>query len=151
VPSPSGLYYEDFGIGDVIDTVARTVTETDVVMFAGLTGDSSPIHTDAESARKGPFGERVAHGPLGLAMAIGLINRLGQMDGTALAMLGIQDWRFKGPLRFGDTIHARVTIDDMRETSKPGRGIVTRRVEVVNQHDEAIQEGRLLALLRMRP
>lgn len=134
------LFYEDFEPGLVHETPARTVTEADVVGFAGLSGDFNPMHTDAEFAGASPFGERIAHGLLGLAITSGLLARLSLFDGTGLAFLGLS-WEFKGPIRFGDTLRVRQIVIERRETSDPSRGIVDFSVEVINQHDAVIQTG----------
>ena len=146
-----GLYYEDFNVGDQFVTPRRTVTEADVVNFAGLSGDYNPLHTDAVFARETPFGRPIAHGLLVLSMVTGLTARLGLTDGTAIAFLGIDEWRFRKPVFFGDTIYARVTITAKRTTSKPDRGIICRKVEVFNQDDELVQEGQLNLMVRRKP
>ena len=147
----SGRYYEEFVVGEAVDTPARTVTEADLVNYAGISGDFNPLHTDAEFARTTPFGQRIAHGPLGFSILMGLLSRLGHLDGTAIAMLGIKEWQFKAPILIGDTIHGRVHIDEKRESTDPSRGILVRRVQVVNQRDEVVQEGVLPVMVRRRP
>jgi acyl dehydratase len=143
------LYYDDFEVGQVFVTPARTITETDVVLFAGLSGDYNVLHTDAEAAGQTIFGQRIAHGLLGLAVTSGLKQRLGVFEGTIIAFLGLT-WEFCGPILFGDTIHARITIDDMRKTSKPDRGIVTQKIELINQHEEIVQSGTHKVMIRRR-
>jgi acyl dehydratase len=144
-------YFEDWAIGDHVTTPARTITETDIVQFAQLTGDWNPIHTDAEFAQASPYGERLAHGLLALTFAIGLLDRTGVFSGSAIANLGIEEWRFTGPVKIGDTLHVVMTIADVRLTSDGKRGIVGRRFEVRNQRDEIVQEGRSPIMLRRRP
>lgn len=144
-----GLYWDEFDVGQVFDTPARTVTEADVAAFAGLSGDYNPLHTDVEYCKETPFGERIAHGLLGLAFVSGLKARLGIMDGTTLAFLGI-NWSFKAPIRFGDTVHARITISDKRATSKPDRGVVVQSIELVNQRGEVVQCGEHTLLMRRK-
>ena len=145
------MYLEDFRAGQVFETPARTVTEADVVAFAGLSGDYNPLHTDAEFCAKTPFGQRIAHGMLGMSIMTGLAARTGMLDGSALAFLGIEDWRFQKPIFFGDTIHARTTIADVRPASNPGQGVVKRRIEIVNQRGEVAQAGTFVTLVRTRP
>jgi acyl dehydratase len=147
----SGRYYEDFVVGEIADTPGRTVTEADLVNYAGISGDFNPLHTDAEFASRTLFGQRIAHGPLGFSILMGLLGRLGHLDGTAIAMLGIKDWQFKAPIFIGDTIRGRVHIDDKRESKDVSRGVVVRRVQVVNQRDEVVQEGVLPVMVRRRP
>lgn len=145
-----GLYFEEFSTGDQFTTPRRTVTEADVVQFAGLSGDYNPIHTDEVFSAETPFGGRIAHGLLCLSIVTGLAARLGIHDGTTIAMLGIEEWRFLKPVMLGDTIHARLTIADKRETSKPDRGILIRGFEVVNQRGEVVQQGTIPLMVRRR-
>lgn len=145
------MYLEDFKVGQVIETPARTITEADVVAFAGLSGDYNPLHTDAEFCAKTPFKQRIAHGMLGMSIMTGLTARTGMLDGSALAFLGIEDWKFLKPVFFGDTIRVRITVADVRTASKPGTGVLKRKVEIVNQRDEVAQSGHLLTLIRSRP
>ena len=144
-------FFDDCTVGDVIETPARTITETDVVQFAQLTGDWNPIHTDVEFAKASPYGERLAHGLLGLSVAVGLLDRTGTFSGSAIANLGVDEWRFKGPIRIGDTIRCVVTVTDVRPASDGTRGIVGRRFELRNQRDEVVQEGRSAIMLRRSP
>lgn len=143
-------YLEDFRVGEETVTAARTVTEADVVAFAGLSGDYNPIHTDAEFAATTPFGRRIAHGVLGLAVITGLAARTGMLDGTALAFLGIEDWRFTGPIFPGDTVHVRMKVIEARPSSKPGSGVLRRRMELVNQRGEVVQSGTFVTLVKAR-
>jgi acyl dehydratase len=145
-------YLDDLEPGQVFVSAARTVTEADVVAFAGLSGDFNPIHTDAEFAKDGAYGQRVVYGVLGLAIATGLLDRIGVFSGSAIAMLGIEDWRFVAPVFIGDTVHLELTILAVRPSrSKPDRGIVERRFELRNQRDETVQAGRIDLLVRRRP
>jgi acyl dehydratase len=116
----STYYLEDLRPGDVFTTAARTVTESDVVAFAGLSGDFNPIHTNAEFAATTPYKQRVVYGLLGMSILTGLLDRTQMFSGSAIAMLGIRDWRFTAPIFIGDTVHAKMTIDAVRPTSKPG-------------------------------
>ncbi|RIL06513.1 dehydratase [bacterium] len=145
-----GHYFEEFEIGYTIVSPARTITEHDVCAFAGLSGDYNPLHTDAEFARDTPFGERIAHGMLGLSAATGLTSRLGFIDGTAMAFLGI-DWKFRRPILMGDTIHVVVNVTDKHAQRMMGGGIVTFDVRVVNQRDEIVQNGHWKILVRFKP
>lgn len=137
----TGLYFEDIEVGREVTTPARTVTEADIVHFAGLSGDFNPIHTDAELTRNTPFGQRIAHGLLGLSMASGLSSRKpGGEQHRIVAFLGLT-WDFRKPIFIGDTIRVREIVAGKRETSKPGLGVVTYDMKVVNQRDEVCQEG----------
>jgi acyl dehydratase len=144
------MFFEDFSVGQETKTPARTITEADVVAFAGLSGDFNPIHTDAEFAAASPFKQRIAHGALGLAIVTGLGGRTGMLDGTAIAFLGIEEWRFSKPIFLGDTVHVRMTVTDARPSSKPGSGVLKRKMELVNQRGEVVQSGIFVTLVRAR-
>jgi acyl dehydratase len=133
-------YYEDLNPGDSWVSPRRTITEADIVMFAAMTGDHNPIHTDEEFARQTIFGGRILHGPAGFAIATGLESRLGIKEGTAIAFLGMT-WDLKGPIKIGDTIRVEEKVTGKRETKKPDQGIVFFHVELLNQRDEVVQEG----------
>jgi len=143
------LYFEDFEMGREYVTRSRTITEADVVAFAGLSGDFNPLHTDEEFAKRSMFGARIAHGLLGLSIASGLINQTGIGEGTVIAFLGMT-WTFKGALRLGDTITVRQRVADRRETSKKDRGILRMAVSVINQHGEVVQEGEHTLMIKRR-
>ena len=147
---PSGRYFEEFEIGDVNETAARTITETDVMLFAGLSGDYNPLHTDAEFAKGTHFGERVAHGLLGLSIASGLASRLGFIEGTAEAFTGLE-WKFRGPVLIGDTIRVRLEVRKKKEMSRLGGGFVVLDVAVLNQRDETVQKGTWTVLIKSAP
>jgi len=144
-----GLYFEEFELGRTLETRGRTVAEADITAFAGLSGDFNPLHVDETFAAASRFGTRIAHGPLTLAMAIGLMSQLNLIDGTALALVALE-WDFTAPVRIGDTIRARVTAIAKEETSKPDRGILTLRLLVLNQRGETVQDGRAKLLMRRR-
>jgi len=144
-------YFEDFEVGDTFTTPSRTVGLAEVATFAGLSGDYNPIHTDAEFAAKSQFGERIAHGVLGMSVLTGLVTRLGVFEAGTIALLGIEEWRFKGPVFDGDTIHVKVLIEDKKITSDGKRGVLRRRYQLVNQRDEVVQEGVMPLLMKCRP
>lgn len=147
----SGLYFEEFTVGQVVKTLSRTVSEDAIFNFAGLTGDYNQIHTDAEFAKTTQFGQRVAHGLLGLSIATGLIMRTGYLEGTVLAFREIQDWKFVKPIFIGDTIHALLTVSEMKPLPRIGAGALIALVEVKNQSDEVIQKGTLNLLVLSKP
>src|SRR5215471_1793466 len=144
-----GLFLEDFVLDQPFVTNGRTVGEADVTLFAGLAGDFNPLHVDEEFAKKTEFGGRIAHGPLVLSMAIGLMAQLNLIDGTALALLDLK-WEFKGPVKLGDTIRARVTPTEKRPTRKEGRGVLVLRFTVENQRGETVQTGAITLLMKTR-
>lgn len=137
---PNAKFFEDFAVGDGWVTPRRTITETDIMMFAAITGDYNPVHTDEEFARQTPFGTRILHGPAVFAITTGLEFRLGLKEGTAIAFLGIT-WDLKAPVLAGDTIHVVQRVESVRRTSNPTRGIVNFWLEVRNQRGEVCQEG----------
>jgi acyl dehydratase len=143
-------YLEDLTAGDTFTSAARTITEADVVGFAGLSGDFNPIHTDVEFARESPYGQRVVYGLLGLAILTGLLDRTGLFSGSAIAMLGISGWTFTAPVFIGDTVHLRLTITEVRRTSKPDRGVVGRFFELINQDGVVVQQGNIDLMVRSR-
>lgn len=144
------LYFEDVEVGLRFETPRRTVTEADLVAFAGVSGDFNPLHTDAGFAAQTSYGERIAHGALVLSLATGLRQRVGLFDGTLLGLLEIRRWRFAAPVRIGDTIRVRSEVTELRPTSKPDRGVMVQRVEVVNQDDVVVNEGDLVLLVKRR-
>lgn len=144
------LYFEDVEVGFQFETPSRTVTEADLVAFAGVSGDFNPLHTDAVFAAGTIYGERIAHGALVVSLATGLRQRAGLFDGTLMGLLEIRSWRFAVPVRIGDTIRVANEIIELRETSKPDRGIMVQRVEVLNQHDTVVQAGELVMMLQRR-
>ena len=145
-----GRYFEDFEVGEEVSGPGRTVTEADVVAFAGVSGDYNQIHTDAEYARSTPFGARIAHGLLGLYMASGLGTRAGLGEGTVIAFLGL-DWRFRGPILIGDTVSLRVRVSKKRKAPSMGGGIVVFHVSLLNQRGETVQDGSWKTLIKSRP
>jgi acyl dehydratase len=132
-------YFDDIELGEEYESPGRTVTETDIVIFAGLSGDYNVLHTDAEFMKQSIFGERIAHGLLGLAIQSGLLTRAMRPYAT-LAFVGLR-WKFKGPIKIGDTIRVRARVTAKRETSKPDRGLITLERQVLNQRGEVVQEG----------
>ncbi len=142
-----GLTFDQFELGQTFSTASRTVTEADVVAFAGLSGDFNPLHTDETFARTTPFGGRIAHGMLGAAIATGLANQLGVFEGTTLALL-TQTIRYTGVIRFGDTIHLELKVAEKKETSRPDRGVVTFDTAVVNQDEKTVIEGQWVLMMR---
>ena len=143
-------FFDEIEVGEEYESPGRTVTETDIVLFAGLSGDYNVLHTDAEFTKRSIFGERIAHGLLGLAIQAGLLTRATRAYAT-LAFVGLR-WKFKGPIKIGDTIRLRATVIAKHETSKPDRGIITLQRTVLNERDEVVQEGETdLLVERRRP
>ena len=145
-----GLYLEDFELNVMRQTRGRTIGEGDVSLFAGLVGDYNPLHVDEAFCAKTPYGGRIAHGPLSLSVAIGLMSQLNWIDGTALGLLGLS-WDFQAPVRLGDTIYARATPLEARPSRTADRGVLKIGFEVVNQRAEKVQSGTIVLLMRRRP
>lgn len=144
---PRGLHFEQFEIGQKLTTAARTITEADIVRFAGLTGDFNQIHTDAEYAAQDTFGQRVAHGLLVQSIATGLAVQSGVIEGTVLAFREL-DAKFSLPVYIGDTIHVRIEIVAKKALRRLGGGNVTMKYSVVNQHDKPVQRGNWVMLIK---
>lgn len=140
----NGLFYEDFQIGDKFLSPSRTITETDVVNFAGLSGDYNLLHVDKEYAKNTVFQERIAHGLLGLSIASGLFTRTElnrRMSKNLIALLGLESWSFLAPIKINDTINLEIEIVEMKETSKQDRGVVKFVRKIINQNGVVVQEG----------
>lgn len=150
-PTPRGRYFEDFEIGQEFVTPARTITLTDIVNFACLSGDFNEVHTNFEYCKETQFGEPIAHGPLVYAVAAGLQYASGLNDGTLLALLQNDAWRMLAPVKHGDTIRMRSRVLEKKETSKPDRGVVTLLREVIKQDGTVAQEMRSSFMYRRRP
>lgn len=146
-----GLYWEEWEIGAEYESPARTVTEADIVLFAGLSGDYNPLHVNEEYCKQTIFGGRIAHGPLVYAIAAGLLFQLHLYDDTLIAFLGFENLKFTNPVKPGDTIHARIKVLEKRETSRPDRGVMKRQLQVLNQRGEVVQEGLQAFLLKRKP
>lgn len=144
------LYYEDFATGQTFQTPGRTITEADVMNFASWTGDNNQVHTDAEFAGQTRYGQRIVHGMLGASLCLGLIARTGVFEGSTVALLGIDEWRFTNPVFIGDTLTCTVEIVGTRLTSKGTTGVVQRELRLTNQRAEITQQGRMDVLMLTR-
>ncbi len=150
-PDATGrLYFEDMPVGTSWVSPRRTVSEADVVAFAGVSGDFNPLHVDEVFAAESAFGRRVAHGTLVLAIASGLRQQMPIFRGSLRALLEFRSWKFLAPVFFGDTIVAITTVTEARETKRPEQGIVVQRVDVVNQDGDTVQSGELVSLVTRR-
>ncbi len=145
--SERGKYFEEFETGQTFRSAGRTITEHDILTFAGLSGDYNQIHTDAEFSKTTPFGQRVAHGVLGLAVATGLVMRTGILEGTVLAFREIDQWKFSKPVFIGDTIHVEVEVLETKVMPRLGGGLITIEVNVINQRSESVMKGLWSALI----
>lgn len=149
VSGESATYFEDLQVGEAFVSPGRTVTEADIVMFAGLSGDYNVLHTDAEHMKSSLFGERIAHGLLGLSIQQGLLDRV--VPGQSTGPLASVKWKFKGPIKIGDTIHVEARISAKKDGAAPGHGVITVERRVVNQRGEVVQEGETDHLVSRRP
>lgn len=138
-PRPRGRYFDEFVLGERFASPRRTITQTDIINFACLSGDFNAPHVDFEFCKTQPYGEVIAHGPLVFSIAAGLLCQLGLNDGTIVAMMGVDAWRALLPVKHGDTIQALATVAGLTPTHSGTRGIVTFEREVVNQRGEVVQ------------
>lgn len=145
----SGMYFEDFSPGQRFVSAGRTITEADLTMFSMLSGDWHPIHADAEFCKTTRYGARLVHGALGIAIATGMMHELGIFKDSAVAMLSLREWAFTRPIFVNDTLHLELEIIGV-EAGKSGTvGSVDRRLRLVNQKGEIVQDG-LTAVLVLK-
>ena len=148
--TPRGLYFEEFEPGYKVTTNGRTICEADIMLFAGLSGDWNPMHTDAEYSGQGMFGERVAHGMLGLSMASGLAFQTGFINHTVEAFTGLE-WKFRAPIRIGDTITVEAEVKGKKLAPGGNSGFVEFNVNVRNQRGERVQRGTWMIVVKCKP
>ena len=146
---PRGLYFEEFEIGQVLVTAGRTVTESDIVRFAGLSGDYNQIHTDADYAARDSFGRRVAHGLLVQSIASGLAVQSGVIEGTVLAFRELS-CKFSLPVYIGDTIRVQLEMVGKKALPRLGGGQVVMKIRVFNQQGKAVQRGNWVMLVKSK-
>ncbi len=146
-----GRYFEEFSVGEVFETYARTITEADLVNFAGMTGDNNPLHMDEEFAASTPFGGRIAHGPFFVGLTFGLLSQFDLLERTVMALRRVS-WQFDGPVRPGDTVRVRAIVTELKENpSKSDRGNLSMDVVILNQQDEEVQSGSFTAVMARQP
>ena len=144
-------YLDEFVVGEKFVTPSRTITEGDVVTFAGTTGDYSQIHTDARAMAKSEFGQRLAHGLLGLAVSHGLFFRLDLIATTAIAFAGIEDWKFLAPIFIGNTIHCDIEVTEVIfSKSKPDRGVLKMKFDIINEDTGKVAQSGIKAIMLKR-
>lgn len=146
----TGKYYEDFKVGDEFCTVSRTITEADIVNFAGVSGDFIQLHTSEEYAKGTVHKGRIAHGLLSLAISTGEVSQSGLFDGTILAYLNTSV-DFKSVVRIGDTIRTIIKVVELRETKKPGVAVMKTVGQVYNQNDIVVLEHTDTVMIMCRP
>jgi acyl dehydratase len=148
--TPHGLWFEDFVVGDKATSPTRTITEADIVAFAGLSGDYNEIHTSEEFSKGNMFGRRIAHGILGLSIASGLAFQMGFLLGTVEVFRGIE-WEFTGAIFIGDTIHMEAEVAEVKAFPRLGNGKVAFKVQVKKQDGSVVQRGVWTILVKGRP
>lgn len=146
-----GLYFHEFQIGQKITSPGRTITEADIVNFAGLSGDYMQIHTDDEFAKNTPFTKRIAHGLLVMSIASGLAARTGVLEGTVLAFREINSWKFIKPVFIGDTVSVEMEVLSTKEMKRIGAGAVVIILRVLNQNNEVTMKGEWNTLIALEP
>ncbi len=146
----TGLYFEDYQLGQQMTTRARTITEADIVQFGSLTGDFNPMHFDAHYMESHMLGQRVAHGMLTLSYAVGQAYQLGFMEGTVLAFRALE-MKFSQPVYIGDTLHVDIVVAELKEARRLGGGLVTLEARIINHKGEAVQKGTWTVLIAARP
>lgn len=145
-----GIVYEDLGIGDEFISASRTITESDIWLFACWSGDHNPLHMDEEFGKISPFGSRIAHGLLTACIGTGLANQTLMFEGTSMALLN-STARYTGVVRAGDTIRVLIRVTDKKDTSKyRDRGIVTFDWAIYNQRDECVCEAQWVLMIKRR-
>jgi acyl dehydratase len=145
------MYFEEFQPGQVIVSAGRTVTEADIVNFAGLSGDYTQIHTDAEYSKKSLAGQRIAHGVLVLAIASGLATQTGVLEGTVIVFREINEWKFIQPVFIGDTIHVDLNVMETKAMRRLNGGTVSIELRVKNQSDQTVMKGNWTILMASKP
>ena len=143
------LYYEDLNAGLYFETVRRTITYEDLETFTKLSGDYNPLHTDADYAASTPFGDLIVQGALVLSIGTGLANSLGHLSGTVDAFVAL-DWKYRAPVKVGDTIRATLKFNKKREMPGYHGGLVTLYVTIFNQDNKAVQKGTWTLLVRSK-
>jgi len=146
--TPQHLYFDDVAVGQRWESPGRTITETDVVRFAGISGDFNPIHMDHEFARSTAFRRPIAHGLLVLSVASGLSSACPLM--RTLAFLQIREWELRGPVFFGDTLRVQGEVVRKEVRGRGRRGEITWRRRILNQEDKVVQEGLIVTLVEGR-
>lgn len=146
-----GLYFEDFFVGQKLDTRERTISEEDIMAFARLSGDDNRIHTDPEFSKTTMFGRQVAHGLLGLSIASGLAWQTGILDGTVIAFREVNEWKFVKPVFIDDTIHVELEVKETKALPRIGGGSVKITLEVKNQNQEVCHRGQWTVLMMSKP
>ena len=145
-----GLFFEEFNEGDKFFSEKQKITEVDIVSFAEISGDHNPIHIDGEFAKTTIYGERIAHGLLGLSIVSGLASKLGFAEKTTIAFRGLE-WKFKKPILIEDEVSAIFEVIEKRTLPIEGAGLIVFQVLVSNQDELLVQKGKWLMVIKKRP
>ncbi|MBI3939522.1 MAG: MaoC family dehydratase N-terminal domain-containing protein [Acidobacteria bacterium] len=144
-----GWYFEEFEVGQQFRWGPRAITQDDVAAFSRLTGDFNPLHENEEFAARSVHGGKIVQGALLVSLVIGITAQVGLFEGTALGLLEIR-WRFKKPLKVGDSIRCEMSVIGKSPTSKPDRGVITRHYSILNGKGDVVSEGELAIMVRRR-
>jgi acyl dehydratase len=150
LPISTGLFFEDFQVGQKGVSATRTITEHDIVAFAGLTGDFNLIHVDAEFAKATPYKQRIAHGLLGMSIASGLAVQTGVLGANVIAFREVGEWKFVKPIFIGDTVHVEMEITETKALPRLGGGLVTMQASLNNQSNETTMKGLWTVIVKFR-
>lgn len=150
LPISTGLFFEDFQVGQKGVSATRTITEHDIVAFAGLTGDFNLIHVDAEFAKATPYKQRIAHGLLGMSIASGLAVQTGVLGANVIAFREVGEWKFIKPVFIGDTVHVEMEITETKALPRLGGGLVTMQALLNNQSNETTMKGLWTVIVKFR-
>jgi acyl dehydratase len=131
------LYFEDYVVDSIATSRGRTITEADIVNFAGLSGDFVELHMNEEYAKRGPFGRRIAHGALIFSMSTGLMMQMPGDPAAIIAFYGVDKLRFVAPVFIGDTIHLTTHVIE-KQLKDGGRGVIASEITVMNQNDKPV-------------
>ena len=145
-----GLYFEDYKMGGRFETPGRTLTDALISTYAGVSADFNSLHIDDEYAKDTIYGQRIAHGMLTLTIGIGLLERLGLAIGTGMGFLGMKETKFLKPVPIGDTIRTEAEVIHTRSTSKPDRGIVSLKLNIINQRGETVCETEMIRMVKRK-
>lgn len=150
LPVNQGSFFEDFTVGQKGLSAGRTITDHDIAAFAGLSGDFNQIHTDEVFAKTTPFGQRIAHGLLGLSIASGLAVQTGVLGANVIAFRDVGEWKFIKPVFIGDTIKVEMEVIETKHLPRLKAGSLTLSATVLNQNSETCMKGLWTVLVKTR-
>jgi acyl dehydratase len=151
VSAAPDLFFEDLVVGSAFTSGVRVVTEEDLRAFTEVSGDRHPIHVDPDFAARSPFGQRILHGPFGIAIVLGLFGHFEALTAAAIALTDVQDWHFRAPIFIGDRLTLRMRIVAKTLSRSGARGLVDREMRLLKGDGTVAQEGRMGLLMACRP